>query len=277
MRSADSQASAAITEKASVLSQLSTFVALHEDIQCRYNLGCNRLTSLLSAIESPQNNNAHTKYYLRKGRKPEEDAKIQQAYQDCIQLQLQLNLAQSAIERLQKALSIQQISLPQVNQNMAVMLKQASTDKLRFLAEFLIDTLLSMSLPSASIPQLPVTMHAVFTPQMCESLFRYLCINSTRQMQIHAGSLLVRLCGNQNWWGNFLGNILMEYFSCEQQDVFPQDRVFVLLTALGQKSLSGTYANNVLESILTLLGRLLAPLLNQYQSFYRPNAGKFCS
>ena len=38
-------------------------------------------------------------------------------------------------------------------------------------------------------------------------------------------------------------------------------RVFVLLTALGQKSLTGQSASEVIESILMLLGKLLSPLL----------------
>lgn len=62
--------------------------------------------SLLNTIDTPLNNNNHTHYYLRKTRKCEEDSRIQQAYQDCIQLQLQLNLVQHAAERLQKVLGL---------------------------------------------------------------------------------------------------------------------------------------------------------------------------
>ena len=252
-------------------------VALHEDIECRYNLASNRLVSLLAAVENPDNNTAHTKYYLCKGKKLEEDAKIHQAYQDCIELQLQLNLAHSAIERLESVLCAGEHCASQQSQNeasMSVMLRHASTDKLRVLCEYLLDTLLSMSLPSPSIPHVPLSVYAVFTPQLCEAMFKHLCINSTRRMQIHAGALLVRLCGNQSWWGDFLGNILLQYFSSEEQEIFPQDRVFVLLTALSQKSLTGASASNVVESILTLLARLLSPLLMQYQSFYAASAGK---
>ena len=253
-------------------------VALHEDIECRYNLASNRLVSLLAAVENPDNNTAHTKYFLRKGKKPEEDAKIHQAYQDCIELQLQLNLARSAIERIESVMcTTEQYGNHSSHgePGMSVMLRQASTDKLRVLCEYLLDTLLSMSLPSPTIPHVPLNVYAVFTPQLCETVFTHLCINSTRRMQIHAGALLVRLCGNQGWWGDFLGNILLQYFSSEEREIFPQDRVFVLLTALAQKSLTGASAGSVVESMLTLLARLLSPLLLQYQSFYTGSVGKY--
>ena len=203
-------------------------MALQEDIQCRYSLACNRLVSLLSTIDTPQNNSSHTRYYLRKGKKSEDDVRIQQAYQDCMQLQMQLNLAQHAMERLQKVLGIQ-VQLTPNSQSGVTLLKQASTDKLRVLAELLLDTLLSMTISTPSIPQLPLSLYSSFTPQACEALFRNLCINGTRRMQIHAGVLLVRLCGNQGWWGDFLGNILQEFFSSEEPEIFPQDRSVVIL------------------------------------------------
>ena len=209
-------------DQSQILSQLGMFVSLQEDIQCRYSLACNRLTSLLSAIDMPYSNNSHTKYYLKKTKKTEEDVKIQQAYHDCMQLQLQLNLAQHAIERLQRALGIQ--SPVPSGQSTQALLKLASTDKLRSLGEQLLDTLLSMTYSSPTIPQLPPSLYACFTPPVAESLFRHVCVNGTRRMQLHAGVLLVRMCGNQPWWGDFLGNVLQDYFASEQPDVFPQDR-----------------------------------------------------
>jgi len=81
-----------------------------------------------------------------------------------------------------------------------------------------------MTCPSPSIPQLPVTLYTSFTPQLCEALFQHLCVQGTKKMQLHAGVLLVRLCGTQAWWGEFLGSMLQIYFAAEQQDLFPQDR-----------------------------------------------------
>lgn len=48
----------------------------------------------------------------------------------------------------------------------------------------------------------------------------------------------------------------------------------MLLTALAQKSLTGSSAASVVESILTLLARLLSPLLLQFQNFYTTGAGQ---
>ena len=176
----------------------------------------------MTQLELPQNNSAHTQYYLKKTKKAE-DEKIQQAYYDCVQLQLQINLAQRAIDRLQKAVGLSLEECPTTHTT-ATLLKQASLDKLRVLGELLLDSLLSMTYSTPTIPQLPVSLYTVFTPAMCESLFKNLCVNGTRKMQLYAGILLVRLCGNQGWWGDFLGNMLHEFFTHEQPMVFPQDR-----------------------------------------------------
>ena len=88
------------------MSQLGLCMSLHEDIQCRYSLACNRLTSLLSTVQVPLNSVEHTLYYLKQGKKVEDDKRILQAYYDCMSLQLQLNLAECAIDRLQGMLGI---------------------------------------------------------------------------------------------------------------------------------------------------------------------------
>ena len=206
-----------------ILSQLGVFISLQEDIQCRYSLARSRLLGLLGTVNIAQNNNSHTQYYLRKQKKSEDDPKILQAYQDCMQLQLQWNLAHRAIARLRRAVGMK--PNPCIStQSSAVLLKDACSDKLRVLAEGLLDTLISMTHASPSVPQLPVTLYSAFTPAVCESLFRDLCISGTKRMQVHTGMLLVRICGNQNWWGEFLGHILQEFFVTEQPLVFPQDR-----------------------------------------------------
>ena len=215
--------SSVMAEQSQILSQLGMFITLQEDIQCRYSLACHRLESLLAALDIPQNNSGHTQYYLRKGKKNDEDPKILQAYNDCIQLQLQLNLAQRAIERLQRALGIRVSQVP-ANPNVGNLLRQTSTDKLRVITELLLDSLLSMTNPSTSIPKLPLSLYKMLDPARCEELFRNVCISGTRQMQINAGALLVRVCGTQGWWGDFLGSMLQEFFSAEQHLIFPQDR-----------------------------------------------------
>ena len=66
----------------------------------RYNLACHRLETLLQNIDLPPLNSANNaQYFLRKPDKAvEEDSRVFSAYQDCIQLQLQLNLAHHAVQ-----------------------------------------------------------------------------------------------------------------------------------------------------------------------------------
>ena len=111
-------------------------------------------------------------------------------------------------------------------------LQQASTDKLRVLSELLLDTLLGMTYPRPTIPQVPAVLYTMFTPQTCESLFRNLCVAGTKKMQINAGVLLVRLCSCQPWWGEFLSGTLQQYFSSEQPLIFPRDRCQEILSLL---------------------------------------------
>lgn len=149
-------------------------------------------------------------------------------------VQVQLNLAKRAILRLQKVLGIHPgFASPVLDGSRttidssvtAILLRQASVDKLRVLAEFLIDTLLGMTNSGATIPQIPSALYESFTPSFAASLFRSLCVHGTRKTQTHAGVLLVRVCSAQRWWGEFLGNMLEEFFASDQAvTMFPQDR-----------------------------------------------------
>lgn len=141
---------------------------------------------------------------------------------------MQLNLAKHATTRLQKVLGI--YSYPSASfdlsqGNLQLVLRQTSVDKLRVLIEFLLDTLLSMTNSCPTIPQMPVSLYTTLTPTCAEMLFRNLCIHGTKKMQTHTGVILVRVCGTQSWWGEFLGNILQEFFTAEQLTIFPQDRL----------------------------------------------------
>ena len=219
--------SGTLAEQAHILSQLSMYVSLQEDIQCRYSLACKRLQGLLASVEDT----GHTQYFLKHrrggeslsslldGKKEEEDVKVLDAYEDCINLQQQLNVAQRAISRLQKALG-----LTQPDSSNTQTLQQASTDKLQLLTEMLLDTLLSVTYASPSIAGPPASLYRVLCPSVCEDLFHHLCIHGTKRIQLHAGLFLVRLCGRQNWWGHFLGSMLQQYFVSQQAAVCPQDR-----------------------------------------------------
>ena len=158
-------------------------MTLQEDIHCRYSLAQNRLQSHLNSLEIPLRNSMHTQYFLRQELK-DDDKKIIHAYHDCMQLQIQLNLAQRAIARLQDALGI----LPTVEihgaSNTIASVRQASVDKLRCLMEHLSNTLLSMTYPTPSNPQPPLHLYKALTPQLVETLFKSCCISGTRHMQV---------------------------------------------------------------------------------------------
>ncbi|XP_029926712.1 baculoviral IAP repeat-containing protein 6 isoform X5 [Myripristis murdjan] len=238
---------------------LAMMVALQEDIQCRYNLACHRLETLLQNIDLPPLNSANNaQYFLRKPDKAvEEDQRVFSAYQDCIQLQLQLNLAHHAVQRLRVSLGAGRKALPDAGAPEArELIHNSSTEQLRTVIRYLLDTLLSL-LHSNNGHSVPSVLQSTFHAQACEELFKHLCISGTPKIRLHAGLLLVQLCGGERWWGQFLSNVLQELYNSEQLLIFPQDRVFMLLSCIGQRSLSNS---GVLEGLLNLLDSLLSPL-----------------
>ncbi|XP_028279451.1 baculoviral IAP repeat-containing protein 6 isoform X1 [Parambassis ranga] len=251
---------------------LAMMVALQEDIQCRYNLACHRLETLLQNIDLPPLNSANNaQYFLRKPDKVvEEDQRVFSAYQDCIQLQLQLNLAHHAVQRLRVSLGASRKSLPTASAPEAQdLVHNSSTEQLRTIIRYLLDTLLSL-LHSNNGHAVPSVLQSTFHAQACEELFKHLCISGTPKIRLHAGLLLVQLCGGERWWGQFLSNVLQELYNSEQLLIFPQDRVFMLLSCIGQRSLSNS---GVLEGLLNLLDSLLSPLQQPQAASQRRTEG----
>ncbi|KAI5102813.1 baculoviral IAP repeat-containing protein 6 isoform X13 [Silurus meridionalis] len=254
---------------------LTMMVALQEDIQCRYNLACHRLETLLQNVDVPPLNSANNaQYFLRKPDKAlEEDSRVFSAYHDCAQLQLQLNLAAQAVQRLRVSLGSLRLPRPLrstvANQPLAQLVQHTSTEQLRTTIRYLLDTLLSL-LHANNGQCVPAVLRSVFKAQVCEELFKQLCISGTPQIRLHAGLLLVQLCGAESWWGQFISNVLQELYNSEQMLIFPQDRVFMLLSCIGQRSLSNS---GVLEGLLNLLDSLLSPLQQPSVSHHRRTEG----
>lgn len=216
----------------------------------RYNLACHRLETLLQNIDLPPLNSANNaQYFLRKPDKVvEEDQRVFSAYQDCIQLQLQLNLAHHAVQRLRVSLGASRKSLPTSGSPVAQdLVHNSSTEQLRTIIRYLLDTLLSLlhsnngeegrNHSAACVGQtlkspvcvllghsVPSVLQSTFHAQACEELFKHLCISGTPKIRLHAGLLLVQLCGGEHWWGQFLSNVLQELYNSEQLLIFPQDR-----------------------------------------------------
>lgn len=117
----------------------------YANLFCRYNLACHRLETLLQNIDLPPLNSANNaQYFLRKPDKAvEEDSRVFSAYQDCIQLQLQLNLAHHAVQRLRVSLGATRKHLPE-NYDPRELVQNSSTEQLRTIIRYLLDTLLSL-------------------------------------------------------------------------------------------------------------------------------------
>jgi len=72
-----------------ILSQLNIYTALLEEVQCRYSLACKNLVTLLSAAENNSAGQAHySQFFLKRGKRMDDDNRIIQAYHECCQLQV---------------------------------------------------------------------------------------------------------------------------------------------------------------------------------------------
>jgi len=72
-----------------ILSQLNIYTALLEEVQCRYSLACKNLVILLSAAENNHTGQAHyLQFFLKRGKRTDDDNRIIQAYHECCQLQV---------------------------------------------------------------------------------------------------------------------------------------------------------------------------------------------
>lgn len=97
----------------------------------------------------PLNSANNAQYFLRKPDKAlEEDSRVFSAYHDCAQLQLQLNRAAQAVQRLRVSLGSPRLPRPlcspAANQPLTQLVQHAPTEQLRTTIRYLLDTLLSL-------------------------------------------------------------------------------------------------------------------------------------
>lgn len=130
------------------------------------------------------------------------------------------------------------------------------TNKLKYLIEGLLDALLSMD-----------TVFEI-SLETCQKLFQSICISQGSRIQFLTATLLVRACGKEPFWGAFLANTLKEMYSSSYTNIFPQDRVFVLLAFLGRKSAE---RGSVLDATLKVISDTLSPLARGCQSLLAVN------
>jgi len=77
------------TSHSLILSQLNIYTALLEEVQCRYSLACKNLATLLSVADSSNTGPAHySQFFLKRGKRTDDDNRVIQAYHECCQLQV---------------------------------------------------------------------------------------------------------------------------------------------------------------------------------------------
>jgi len=76
-----------------ILSQLNIYTALLEEVQCRYSLACKNLVTMLSAADISSSRQAqYSQFFLKRGKRTDDDNRITQAYHECCQLQASVDI-----------------------------------------------------------------------------------------------------------------------------------------------------------------------------------------
>ncbi|XP_067616443.1 baculoviral IAP repeat-containing protein 6 isoform X2 [Eurosta solidaginis] len=255
-----------------IQAQIKALTSLYEDVHCRYSLASCKLIELLTPILNCEMSNvAHMQAFIHKQR--EEDAnvmdnsKVVTIYEECVLLQHQINIIRNVIGRLENSLPTVHNSLVAAsltNMNLKNILQLASRDKLRVLGQSLVEILLHFSIEYGIKNILPV--HQLFTMDVANTLFNSFVVYGDAHIQLATCSLLVRMCCFQSWWGDFLADIFCNLFSSQNSKIFPQDRIFFLLTYLGRRSIAmGTCRSIVIDAVLKTLAKLLTPISPRYQ------------
>ncbi|RZB38740.1 baculoviral IAP repeat-containing protein 6 [Asbolus verrucosus] len=229
--------------------QLTILSKLFEDISCRYSLACSKLKELLRPfLVADMKNASHLATYMNimRDKIPNssnpEHSKIFSAYQESITYQRQLNTVRNVMTRLEGSIT----KSPQNQKGAAKDIPNTSTDKLRAIAEGLLEVLLTID---TTIDVDPLT---------CRKLFQGLCVSQASRLQLLAAIFLDKSCRTKNYWGNFLADTLTEMFATSNTAKFPQDRVFILLAYLSRRS---PERSAVIDAGLRVVSQTLAPLV----------------
>ncbi|XP_059217801.1 baculoviral IAP repeat-containing protein 6 isoform X2 [Stomoxys calcitrans] len=254
-----------------IQAQLKALTSLHEDVHCRYSLASCKLLELLTPLlNSDVSNVAHMQAFINKQRSEDdttmtvEGGKITLIYEECIVLQHEINVIRNVINRLESSLKPSSEENIENTFDTSHALRMASRDKLRVLGQALIEILLNFSI-EYSIKDM-MAMQQLFTADVANMLFNSFVVYGDAHIQLATCSLLVRMCCVQSWWGDFLANIFCTLFSSQNSKIFPQDRIFFLLTYLGRRSISmGNCRSIVIDAVLKTLAKQLAPISPRYQ------------
>ncbi|XP_017776572.1 PREDICTED: baculoviral IAP repeat-containing protein 6 isoform X2 [Nicrophorus vespilloides] len=225
--------------------QLNVLSMLFEDVSCRYSLACSKLKNLLQPfLMSDTTNTAHLNAYMdimkdKSNCSVFDNMKIFNAYQEAITYQRQLNTVRNVITRIETSLN------KQTKSAWDTCMDEVSTDKLRCIAEVMLEALLVVD----TIPKIPLPT--------CEKIFRGFCITQRSHLQFLAATVLDQSCRKKCFWGVFLADTLAEMFSSSYTSKFPQDRVFILLAYLAKRCSERSIA---LDSTLRVIAETLQPM-----------------
>ncbi|XP_049817886.1 baculoviral IAP repeat-containing protein 6 isoform X3 [Aethina tumida] len=228
--------------------QLAVLSNLLEDINCRYSLACSKLKDLLQPYIVSDLKNAENLFTyinvmkdVHVSMNTTEHGKIFSSYQDAINFQLQLNTVKNVMLRIEDSLN----RVPHTHQTVTGV-AGCSTDKLRSIAEGIVEVLLSVDV----VPSL--------SQHRCQQLFNGLCVSQTSRLQLLTALFLDKSCGRNPFWGNFLADTIYTMFATSYPEKFPQDRLFVLLNFLSRRT---PERSSVIDSALRVVSQTLQPIL----------------
>ena len=192
---------------------------MYDDVFCQYGIACSRLESTLNSIE-PGVLMTSKNEKLKK-----DDTKVKQAYKVCMSLQLRLNFLEQSIKRMNKRHSEDNV-FPRLSnaKNMDTTIEHASYSKLKVISDWLVHVLVSLfgvQSPTEG-PRMQWTQE--ITLETCQTLFTTFCVKGSSVSRARVGAVLLRTCGEQSWWGEFLAWVMERFFSLEQTLMFSQER-----------------------------------------------------
>ncbi|CAF0910527.1 unnamed protein product [Brachionus calyciflorus] len=227
------------------MSYLSYLEKLYEDSKCHYSISINKLKDLLNEIQFPTDNIGHLKMMqFSDGQNSEQIQKIKDQYNECLDYQFKLNLNSQLIKKLRFNLFSESIYTPELNE-----IKEMSEDHLRVSNSMLIKTLLCLSNQK---------IEAKLKKDDALRLFNSLCVNGSLDKE--CSWLLIRLCQNEEWWGEFIKDCLKNYFVNQIKQPVHLSKIFVSLNEMCLKSLNGKQGQLLFNSLIGLVEEMLQPL-----------------
>ena len=188
-----------------------------DDVFCQYGIACSRLESVLNSVEPGA--------FSANDKSRKDEANVKQAYKVCMSLQLRLNFLEKSIQRLNKRQAgIETLFSLSTTETIDTIIEHASYSKLKVISDWLVHVLVALfgvEAPTDS-PRMQWTQDITF--ETCQSLFTTFCVKGSSVSRARVGAVLLRTCGEQAWWGEFLAWVMERFFSLEQTLMFSQER-----------------------------------------------------